>query len=409
MAIIDHRPSTIDQSYASSERVYSVGIYDTDYPQRRMINNKAEGCRYVQVKKISGIKSIFVRIIHKFFPSLISRDTFGDAKLFTIYIPPNKGIDLIHTFNRIVLDNNHKWAATVETTLPAFFSDDPVSRRKYMNKRLKHILSDNCKAIMPMSKWAYDLEIQLLSKFASDDEAQCVKGKMRMLYPPQECFFTAEDVRRKCQALNVSQKFHFFYVGKDFVRKGGEIVIKVFDELSREYDNFSVIAIGNPKRDTARYNFTEESYEELMHIIKNSSWLQYYKSLPNDKVIELAKQSNVGLLPTFGDTFGFSILEMQSCGCPVITTNGEARSEINNDACGWMIDTKNLKPGNNTHDNIEIKRSAISSQLKDIVRTILDDPSCIEQKALRSIERIREYHSPSKYSEELKKIYALCR
>lgn len=50
------------------------------------------------------------------------------------------------------------------------------------------------------------------------------------------------------------------------------------------------------------------------------------------------KQCHIGLLPTFGDTFGFSVLEMQACGCPVITSNNYALPEINNKEIGWICD-----------------------------------------------------------------------
>ena len=383
----------------SDKQTYIVGVYGSGYPERRMINDRAEECSYVHVKNRYRIYAFFLKVIKKIFPSFERSNVFGDGVLFTIYVS-KKDDYLIHVFDRIVLDNNHKWATTFEATLPAFFNYDPESVRRFMKKRLKHILSDNCKAIMPMSKWAYNLEIKLISEFASTDEAECVRRKMKVLYPPQKCFVSAEYVHQKCEVLRASQKIRFLYVGKDFVRKGGEIVLDVFDELSREYRNFSVVVIGNAEG-TAR--------KRIADITENSSWLQYYDSLSNDKVIELAKESNVGLLPTFFDTFGFSILEMQSCGCPVISTNGEARAEINDDVFGWIIDTKSIENGKEWLENFELLRSFISTKLKDIVRSILDDPSCIEHKALKSIERVAKYHDPERYSDELRKIYALCR
>jgi glycosyltransferase involved in cell wall biosynthesis len=59
-------------------------------------------------------------------------------------------------------------------------------------------------------------------------------------------------------------------------------------------------------------------------IQKNSDWINYFPQLPNHEVLELMKKSHVGLLPTYADTYGYSVLEFQAAGCPVITTNVRA-------------------------------------------------------------------------------------
>ena len=56
----------------------------------------------------------------------------------------------------------------------------------------------------------------------------------------------------------------------------------------------------------------------------------YHKILFNSEVMNILKNTHVGLLPTYADTYGYSVLEAQSFGCPVITTNIRAMPEINN-------------------------------------------------------------------------------
>mgnify|MGYP002626579921 CR=1 FL=1 len=200
-------------------------------------------------------------------------------------------------------------------------------------------------------------------------------------------------------------------MGSDLVRKGGAISLLAFDELSRKYDNFSVTVVGSLNRCTGIYSLTASERKHLTQIINNASWLDYHDSLPNDKVLELAQQSHVGLLPTLGDSFGFSILEMQASGCPVITTDGEARSEIVDDGCGWLIGTKDIELyhgdeyGIRTRADVEAVSEVIKSRLKVIVQDILENPSIIKQKAVNSLDRIAAHHDPKKYSDELLKIY----
>ncbi len=131
-------------------------------------------------------------------------------------------------------------------------------------------------------------------------------------------------------------------------------------------------------------------------------------------MLELAKKSHVGLLPTLGDTFGFSTLEMEAAGCPVITTDREARPEIVDDMCGWLIGTQDMKfihgedEGIYTHEDVEQASEVIADRLKNILQHILEDNSVIEQKAVNALHRIAAYHNLQKYSDELNKIYSRC-
>ncbi len=64
--------------------------------------------------------------------------------------------------------------------------------------------------------------------------------------------------------------------------------------------------------------------------------------MPNQQVLELLKTCDVGLLPTYADTYGFSALEAQSAACPVISTDVRALPEINNTEVGWLINVPKM-------------------------------------------------------------------
>ncbi|WP_241627814.1 glycosyltransferase, partial [Rosenbergiella epipactidis] len=48
-------------------------------------------------------------------------------------------------------------------------------------------------------------------------------------------------------------------------------------------------------------------------------------------------KSHIGLLPTWADTYGYSLLEFMAAGCPVISTNVRALTEINSSDRGYII------------------------------------------------------------------------
>ncbi len=48
------------------------------------------------------------------------------------------------------------------------------------------------------------------------------------------------------------------------------------------------------------------------------------------------RTADIGMLPSYADTYGFSVLEAQA-GNAVITTDIRALPEVNNPAVGWLI------------------------------------------------------------------------
>ena len=112
-----------------------------------------------------------------------------------------------------------------------------------------------------------------------------------------------------------------------------------------------------------------------------------------------------------GDTFGFSVLEMQACGCPVITTDRQAMKEINADDCGWLIHVPDaiLDCGDDfAHYSKEVVHELsqmIREELIDTLQMILNHPKSIESRALNAQKRIRLHHDPTEYGEKLLRVY----
>jgi len=127
-------------------------------------------------------------------------------------------------------------------------------------------------------------------------------------------------------------------------------------------------------------------------------------------VLELLKQAEVGLLPSYADTYGLSVLEAQACGKPVITTDIRALPEINPETAGWLIKVPKNELGEALYTTPE-ERAELSNEiqtgLEAIVRSIIDDPSQIAIKGTAALARIRQQHDPQMYAEALRQIYHL--
>lgn len=385
-----------------------VGVYSDSYPDKRMILNKVPGLQYIQIKNRRENIGRALRFIGRLFPAIKQTELYAQGVHFTLDAPFYPEIDIIHTFNRVCLHDRNQWVATFEKTFPEYFSDEIEINCRLMRRQLPLILSDKCIAILPMSKWAYNYELWLLSQFANQKEISQIKEKMTVLYPPQDLLITQEEIKQKFTNI---QKVKFLYVGSQVKRKGGAEVLKAFHELYHKFPDFSLVFVGNLEGNYNDFYLDDKEKKEIQGIIQHANWLEYHEKLANEEVLKFAKQAHIGLLPSMGDTFGFSVLEMQACGCPVITTDRQALPEINNDQCGWLISTKDvyLPHGDDfahyTRDEVNDLSNLIKERLIRTISIIMDDPQALIGKAISARERIENTHSSETYSDNLKKIY----
>jgi glycosyltransferase involved in cell wall biosynthesis len=143
-------------------------------------------------------------------------------------------------------------------------------------------------------------------------------------------------------------------------------------------------------------------------ILENNQWIKFFSKLKNSEVLEWMKKSHVGLLPTYADTFGYSVLEFQAAGCPVISTNIRSLPEINNNDSGWMIKIPKNYLGEaiySTKEDRYIISKLIRKGLEQAVHEIFSDKKIILEKSNNAIDQIKKNHSTQKYSEQLSEIY----
>lgn len=202
----------------------------------------------------------------------------------------------------------------------------------------------------------------------------------------------------------------FIFVGRDFFHKGGKESLNAILKVRREHP-IELILIGDFNRhDYLTCDLCDDPLDVEKLINENQDWITYYPSLENAKVLELMKTCHVGLLPTRADTYGYSVLEMQACGLPVITTDVRALPEINNEECGWLIHVPKNAYGEAFYampEEIVALSQTIESQLEVIVKAICENSQQIREKAIASLKRIKEMHSPERYAEMLMQVYEM--
>lgn len=377
--------------------IIKIGYQRNTYPEQRNIINITKDNEYIKLFNydIYRIKYIMYKILNKL-------KIVNGGKLFKYAYSFNdlnlNKVDIIHFFNSISY-GNIPWVCTFETAIPRFdkylniHKEEKDCFNKYNTKEvekvLNHLSKDSCKKIIAMSNTAFNIQKSVLQQFPKQKDI--ILKKMCIIHPPQQLYvnnFYEKDI-------DIDGCIIFTFVGRDFERKGGVEIIEVFNELQDEY-NFKVNIIGK---------IDSKKNQNIISIIKNNPhWINYYESLPNEEVISIMKKTHIGLLPTYQDTYGYSVLEFQATGCPVITTNVRALPEINNNKTGWIIELEKNSYGESILDLKKIN-TIIKEQLKNIVREILDNPFMIIEKSNNSIDRIKKYHCPQLYEEKINTIY----
>ena len=302
-------------------------------------------------------------------------------------------VDLLHFVNDVSCSTT-PWVVSFEHYLPRWNVHSTFGATLLASRK--------CRKIIALSKFAFNHQCHYLEEHtAYKDEIQ---SKMCIMHPPQKPLIT--DYSNK----PLDQHFiTFTLVGHDFFRKGGMEILNAFDRLiAEDYPVKLNIVSSLEYGDYASRTSVDDLNAARRLIQKLSSHVTHYLNLPNHEVLNLFIHSHVGLLPTYDDTYGYSILESQAAGCPVITTDVCPLPEINNSAIGWVINVPKDQFGI-AHRHTKEQRAALSAliqeNLYDIIKHICSNPEVIREKGIKALQKIKEQHDPQERADALERIY----
>lgn len=298
-----------------------------------------------------------------------------------------------HFFN-VINTGNKPYITTYETQLPRWHDSD-----NDFVKGLNIIAKVNCRQLIALSQCAYEKQLETIERY-QPELLDLIQSKNRVLLPPQIPFI--DDIDKKNSNYS---KIVFTIVGADFYRKGGQGILNAFKVLLDKnvpvhLNIVSSLNHGDYVSKTTIHDLSDT--KALMAKYQdNITWLP---QLSNAGVKDLLLKTDVALLPSLAETFGYFTLEAQAAGCPVITTDIRAMPEINNDQKGWIIPIKESRYDidlNRTDRAINI----ITEQLIVLIENIVANPEIIRKKGAAALNAIKTHHSPSQHREELYKLY----
>jgi glycosyltransferase involved in cell wall biosynthesis len=319
-------------------------------------------------------------------------------------------VDLIHFYNTISYGRT-PWITSFETVVPRFSATlachhgpNPgfscLFRLPRIQKALRAMSSSSCRFILAGSDCSARMQEELLSHFPEVHES--IARKMRVLHPPQTLVVS----RYADKPVNLDGEVIFMLVGASFWRKGGIEILETLGHLRTTFGYPIRLIIVSSLRihDYARPSDHRDADSARRLIRDNSEWVEYYPQLPNDRVLDLMKRCHVGLLPSYAETYGFSVLEFQAAGCPVITTDVRALPETNGPDRGWLIEVPKNRLGEALYTSRR-ERTALSAAIRAglarSVQELMIDRSVLVRKGEASIAHIARSHSVEGYSRRM--------
>lgn len=388
-----------------------IGHASQQYPEKRNVIELVPGAKYKLCRDWYSLQSRLERLLCLDFSKT---DAWLDRQFRFRDFGLNK-VDCVHLFNSINYSHT-PWVLTFETLVPRFRSvlaeheSNParVKQDPQVINALRAMSEANCLALLPISNSAEQIQRAFVSMFPEFKPP--LLNKMQVLHPPQR--LSEADPERFEYPCETSNTVTFLMVGHHFFRKGGREILDVLAQIRNElYAGIKLCIVSKISDDGYATDISDADRRDVLDFIAiNSEWIDHYPSLQPEEVEKKMRACDVGLLPSYAETYGYSVLEFQAAGRPVITTNVRAFPEINNNECGWIIPVGKREVGGESFFRTQDERSALSDAIRTglyvAVREIIEKPELVRDKGSNAWKRIRDEHDPVKVGEILKKIYS---
>lgn len=386
-----------------------IGHAARQYPEVRNIIGCVEGASYHLCRD-------YYSLLRRCGPLLgvdPSSDRFFDQQFQFRDFGFNR-VDCLHLFNGINYSRT-SWVTTYETLIPRFrhvltnhTSDTDKVRSSEATKRALSLLaSDQCKGLIALSDSARQIQGRFLSHFPEFKDR--IESKTVVLHPPQKPLVDAGVELTFPHEKNGTVTF--MLVGHHFFRKGGEEIVGALAEIRRRGNtDLRLVIVSRLQPDAYASSSDAGDVARIRSLIaENGEWIEHHEVLGQGGVLEKMRTCDVGLLPSYAETYGYAVLEFQACGRPVITTNVRAFPEINSDDRGWLIPVNKREIGGEAYFQSDRDRAALSAAIKagliNVVEDILANPKQIREKGARALAHILSHHNHKQFGQSLEALY----
>ena len=329
--------------------------------------------------------------------------------------------DLIHSSNRVVL-NRRSWVLDIEhiSSPRRWIGSGVVNllinrfREKILDKKnkvkiagvldlakpylvLRTLKSPYSKKVIAWSKWSItDRSPPLYTSFEKRIiETREITDKFCVIYPAI-----------KPRILKIDKKnnkdMKLLFVGNGFFRKGGDIVIKAFQQLKAKY-NISLTLVSNFQGEI-HYHQPKSYSSYIKDISTKDERIKWLCNVDRETLLnKIYPEHDIFLTPTNADLCPLSIIEAMHSKMPIISTKiGAIPEMVENGVNGFLLESpvNNYRPSWN-----EEQRENIKNALVEKLSLLMYNPSLMREMGEKSFEIARTKFSHEVRNEKLKKVY----
>jgi glycosyltransferase involved in cell wall biosynthesis len=275
----------------------------------------------------------------------------------------DRSIPLIHTFNALPV-NSKKFVVTFEMELPRYLGRCSAAQMKIG----WHILnSERCRAILAMSEAARRFFETRLAQTGNQGLAKKLSVFRGGINPGPGVGLE--------RTINEHAALQILFVGADGRRKGLVPLLAALKELRNGGVETKLTVVSEVSDST--YVFPDDLYPatRLRTELQELDWIQYHPYLPNHKVKQLMRRSDVFILPTLDESLGWTLIEAGMEGVPTFSTNVFAIPEILNDNVGGKVIPLELnrdRRWNGIYLNDDGKRNAAIHAFDEIQHKLIE-------------------------------------
>jgi len=192
------------------------------------------------------------------------------------------------------------------------------------------------------------------------------------------------------------------FVGNGFFRKGGDIVIKAFQQLKAKY-NISLTLVSNFQGEI-HYHQPKSYSSYIKDISTKDERIKWLCNVDRETILnKIYPEHDIFLTPTNADLCPLSIIEAMHSKMPIISTKiGAIPEMVENGVNGFLLESpvNNYRPSWN-----EEQRENIKNALVEKLSLLMYNPSLMREMGEKSFEIARTKFSHEVRNEKLKKVY----
>ena len=331
--------------------------------------------------------------------------SWADAVTFLPFL----GADAVHSWNAVPLLTRKPFILTFEDFLPR----TPEDRRiPWLEAALTRRMSNNrCKALIALSDYAVR---QFRAQHRDHPQLDTLLAKLERIYPVV--------APRRSRPKEKSDRLRLLFVGRDFMRKGGPVLLRAHARLRASgIPVESTIVSSLDWKATDYVGPPDERYVTAALAGLAAEGIIHHRSLPVAKVYELMDAADYLVFPTFHDTFGFVAIEALASGTPVIASDTCVLPEVvapgengfllpfENDATigKWQWLYRQAEPG--YIEAYDRATATMADALVERLGAVWDDPLAYERLSAGAIAAAHTKFHPDGARRRLESLYELFR